>query len=63
MIWRKLCTDTKDAGLQMALDWTQAFFVKINADFERSAECVGQTHGVERSDNNSLLLLPKEDQS
>ena len=39
------------------------FFVKINADFERSAECVGQTHGVQRSDNISLLLLPKEDQS
>lgn len=37
--------------------------MKINADFERSAECVGQTHGVQRSDNISLLLLLKEDQS
>lgn len=36
------------------------FFVRINIDFERSAECVGQTHGVQRSDDISLLLLPED---
>lgn len=49
------------AGLQMAI--ASGSFVRINADFDRSAVCVRQTHGIHGFDGVSLFLLPEDDNS
>lgn len=47
--------------MQIAL--ASGYFVRISVDFDRSAECVGQTHGVQRFDGISLFLIPEDDNS
>lgn len=40
----------------MQMSVASGSFVSISADFDRSAECEGQTHGVQRC--NGISLFP-----
>lgn len=51
----KRCRAPGGSGLRL--------FCGIETDFERLAECVGQTRGVQTSDDISLLFLLEDGQS